>query len=78
MYARITVVFALALSLGVVAAVSRYDFRLPFTADVGNLKTHACTAFGATRLTMDIAVGKTCWCRLPPNNPGRDNMLVRA
>jgi hypothetical protein len=47
-----------------------YEFRLPFTADVVNLKTHAPAASGATRLTMDLTAGETRWYRLLHNTKG--------
>ena len=40
----------------------RYDFRLPFVADVENLKTHAKTA-AATHLDLDLTAGETRWYR---------------
>ena len=41
----------------------RYGFRLPFRADVENLKTHARTASGATHLDLDLTAGETRWYR---------------
>ena len=48
----------------------RYEFRLPFKADVVNLKTHAPAASGATRLTMDLTAGETRWYRILHNTKG--------
>ena len=51
----------------------RYDFRLPFEADVVNLKTHRETARGATRLTMDLTAGETRWYRFQNHKNTKGN-----